>query len=227
MSSASPSKPPRPTRDRLLSAALEHVPADGWSDTALIRARRALGLPRDAERLLVPGGGRELLEEWARARIAAASSRLADERLRGTTRRVERGVSLLLEELEAQPELTARASARLLLPDAAPLAVRLLGLAADAVWSAVPDTSTDYNWYTKRAILSGVLAATLLQHKRDTSPAKRDTRAVLARHLERAVMLGRFGGRGVRFALDMPERAFVRARAAQSSQSSQSSAPER
>lgn len=36
-----------------------------------------------------------------------------------------------------------------------------LWAAADAIWSALGDKSTDFNWYTKRTILSGVLGSTL------------------------------------------------------------------
>ena len=36
-----------------------------------------------------------------------------------------------------------------------------LWAAADAIWTALGDTSTDFNWYTKRTILSGVLGTTL------------------------------------------------------------------
>ena len=36
-----------------------------------------------------------------------------------------------------------------------------LWAAADAIWAALGDKSTDYNWYTKRMTLSAVLASTL------------------------------------------------------------------
>jgi ubiquinone biosynthesis protein COQ9 len=36
-----------------------------------------------------------------------------------------------------------------------------LWAAADAIWATLGDKSTDFNWYTKRTILSGVIGSTL------------------------------------------------------------------
>jgi ubiquinone biosynthesis protein COQ9 len=40
---------------------------------------------------------------------------------------------------------------------------------ADAIWTALGDTSDDLNWYTKRATLSGVYSATVLYWLGDQS----------------------------------------------------------
>ena len=39
---------------------------------------------------------------------------------------------------------------------------RAIGSTADHIWRALGDTSEDYNWYTKRATLSGVYSSTVL-----------------------------------------------------------------
>ena len=64
-------------------------------------------------------------------------------------------------------------------------AARKLGWrAADAMWRAAGDTATDYNHYTKRAILVGVYAATITVFLDDESEGQADTRAFLARRID-------------------------------------------
>ena len=63
-------------------------------------------------------------------------------------------------------------------------AARLGWHAADAMWRAAGDTATDYNHYTKRAILGSVYAATLLIFVNDDSEDWAETRAFLARRIE-------------------------------------------
>ena len=55
---------------------------------------------------------------------------------------------------------------------------------ADAIWTALGDTSTDLNWYTKRATLSAVYAATVLFWLGDDSPDHQATWDFLDRRIE-------------------------------------------
>jgi len=52
------------------------------------------------------------------------------------------------------------------------------------MWRLAGDRATDYNHYTKRAILAGIYAATLQVFAHDTSEDKADTRAFLDRRIE-------------------------------------------
>ena len=47
-------------------------------------------------------------------------------------------------------------------PQAAAAALQRLAELVDDVWAAAGDTSSDYNWYTKRALLAGVYTSTEL-----------------------------------------------------------------
>jgi ubiquinone biosynthesis protein COQ9 len=55
---------------------------------------------------------------------------------------------------------------------------------ADVMWRLAGDTATDYNHYTKRAILAGIYAATLAVFADDTSEGKVDTHAFLDRRID-------------------------------------------
>nr|HRK71172.1 COQ9 family protein [Micropepsaceae bacterium] len=51
------------------------------------------------------------------------------------------------------------------------------------VWRAIGDTSTDFNFYSKRAILSGVISSTMMFWFSDDSENYADTRAFLDRRI--------------------------------------------
>jgi ubiquinone biosynthesis protein COQ9 len=55
---------------------------------------------------------------------------------------------------------------------------------ADAIWSALGDTSQDINWYTKRATLSAVYGATVLYWLGDDSLGAQATWEFLDRRIE-------------------------------------------
>ena len=55
---------------------------------------------------------------------------------------------------------------------------------ADAIWDALGDPSDDFNWYSKRAILSGVYGAVALYWLNDDSEDKAATWAFLDRRID-------------------------------------------
>ena len=71
----------------------------------------------------------------------------------------------------------------LALPHHMPQGARLLWDSADAIWRWAGDTATDFNFYTKRALLAGVYAATTLYWLDDRSPDSVDTQSFLDRRL--------------------------------------------
>ena len=74
--------------------------------------------------------------------------------------------------------------------DHAPLAMRLLYETVDGIWYAAGDSATDFSFYSKRATLAGIYAATLLYWLGDRSPGFSDTRAFLDRRLAGVARLG-------------------------------------
>ena len=68
------------------------------------------------------------------------------------------------------------------------------GQLADTIWRAAGDTSTDFNWYTKRALVVGVYIATELFMLTDRSEGWGETWASLERRVDDAMRLGRNAG---------------------------------
>ena len=98
--------------------------------------------------------------------------------------RIASAVLARLDALKPHKEAARRACAFLMLPPNVALGMRLVYQTVDAMWRAVGDTSTDFNFYTKRAILAGVYSSTLLRWFNDESADEGDTRAFLDARIE-------------------------------------------
>ncbi len=172
-------------RDALLLALLPDVPFDGWSRRALRDAAKRIGVSAAEAEALFPGGARDLIAAFSRWADRAMLERLEQRDLAAMKihERVAAGVMTRLEILAPYREPVRRAFAILALPHNAPLAARLLYETVDAIWYAAGDEATDFNFYTKRTLLGGVYAATMLYWLEDRSPDAEATRDFLDRRL--------------------------------------------
>ena len=173
-------------RDEMIDAVLAQVPFDGWTDRALAKAAEALGLERAYARLVFPGAAAEVLEAAARRADALMLEELeaagiGEMRIRD---RIRSAVMARLLVMDDHREAVERSMAYLALPQNGALALKLLYRTVDAMWVAAGDTATDYNFYTKRAILAGVYSSTLLIWLHDRSEGYADTRAFLDRRID-------------------------------------------
>lgn len=172
-------------KDALLDAAVMHVPFDGWSEDALRAAATDCGMDITAARALFPRGGVDMALAFHQRGDRALAARLAEEDL-GHLRfrdRVAYAVRLRIEIAEDR-ELVRRGTTLFALPPYAADGVRALWGTADTIWTALGDTSEDYNWYTKRATLSGVYSATVLYWLGDDSPGAQATWNFLDRRID-------------------------------------------
>src|SRR5215471_19142205 len=164
-------------RPRLAAAAIGEVPFEGWSAAALRRAGHDLGLtPGDVEDAF-PGGARDLIEYWAALNDEHMIEGLAKVDLGAfkLRQRVSLAIRLRLTHIATQREAMRRSLSFLALPQNAALGARLLYRTVDTIWYAVGDRSTDASFYTKRALLAGVYAATVLYWIDDRSDGAEET----------------------------------------------------
>jgi ubiquinone biosynthesis protein COQ9 len=173
------------SRRAILAAALAHVPFDGWTQTALNAGAADAGLSADNVLLVFPDGPIEAVEFWSgdadRAMLEAlASHDLATLR---TAERVALAVRLRLQALIAHREALRRALGLLALPHNALRAAPLGWRTVDAIWWAAGDRATDFNFYSKRLLLSGVYGATVLFFLEDRSANCTATWAFLERRI--------------------------------------------
>lgn len=159
--------------DRLLEAALIHVPFDGWSTATLQAAAQDADISPELAKALFPRGAVDLALAYHRAGDAEMARLFAAEAAEGThdelrySEKVARAIRLRLEI--ADKELVRRGAALFALPQHTADGARAVWGSADAIWTALGDTSDDLNWYSKRATLSGVYSSVVLYWLGDDS----------------------------------------------------------
>ena len=184
-------------RDAILSEALKGAAFDGFTPLALERAASAAGRSRADLAAAFPGGPIDVLRWWS-ARADEAAAAAAGERREPPLKireKVAAAVEARLAFLRPHKEAARRAAAYLSLPHNAPEAARLIWATADAIWRAIGDPSTDFNFYSKRAILSGVLSATFARWLADDSADEAATKAFLAARIDNVMQFEKLKAR--------------------------------
>jgi ubiquinone biosynthesis protein COQ9 len=206
-----------PLRERLIDAAIAHVPFDGWGDKALVAGAQDLGVDAALARNAFSGGAIEMIEFHSRLgdRRMVADFEQADKTGLKLREKVALSIRLRLAANAAHREAIRRALTILALPVHAPLAARLLYRTVDAIWYGIGDRSTDYNFYTKRMLLAGVYSTTLLHWINDKSPESTETWAFLDRRIAEVMLIPKAMGRLGKLVEKLPDPLrFLRRRAA-------------
>ncbi|KAK4464230.1 COQ9-domain-containing protein [Cladorrhinum samala] len=191
-----PPGPFTPAELSLLSSAYAHVPLHGFSPASLALGARDQNLLDISPSFLSSGDPAFSLIHYHlyNARNALASKK--DSLFQGTeaVMTVEEKVEALTwARLKSNEKVIGKwqeALAILAMPSYAPTAVKELALLADEIYHLAGDLSVDPSWYTKRASLSAIYAASELFMTTDASPGFQETRAFLRRRLDEAATAG-------------------------------------
>lgn len=188
----------RDALDRLLEAALPHIAFDGWTRAAFEAGAEDAGLdPMEiaiAFRKL-PDDALDHFADWAdRAMLAdiRADDSFPDARIR---EKIALGVRMRLDRLEPHRDAVQRSVGLLSRPSRGPLATRLVWRTSDRLWTEAGDTATDFNHYSKRALLSAIFGSTTLYWLNDTSVGHDATWDFLSRRIETVLKIGGRAGR--------------------------------
>ncbi len=182
-------------KNRWLEALLPHVAFDGWTRESAEIAAKEAGLSKQEQALAAPGGILDLLNHFfdrAEGALLAGldEADLSDLGVRGS---VALGVRLWLDALDPHREPVRRAAQRAFLPwRTGPAAGRAWSV-ADAIWSGIGDTSTDYNKYSKRGILAASLPPIVFAWTDGADGDELDE--IILKHLTRAMKVGQTGGK--------------------------------
>jgi ubiquinone biosynthesis protein COQ9 len=170
-------------RDRLAEAVAHEAAFSGWTQLALRDAGEKAGVAADAQRLF-PGGPIDVLSHLSRRAdertVEALEQQGGELKVRD---RIALGVKLRIQNTVGGKESVRRGLSLLALPFNGPLALKLLYRTTDAIWYAAGDTSTDFNFYSKRALLAGVFSSTLFYWLNDRSEGDQATWDFLDRRI--------------------------------------------
>jgi ubiquinone biosynthesis protein COQ9 len=172
-------------RDALAPRIPAHAAFDGWGAAALAMAAGEIGVPAGRARLAFSEGGSQMVDAWFDWIDKAMLGALPPEKVAAMKVR-DRIKALLLfrfETLAPHREALRRGLALLALPGNALAGAGLAWRSADRIWRLAGDEATDFNHYSKRAILIGVYGSTTLVFLDDQSEDMAETRAFLDRRI--------------------------------------------
>lgn len=170
--------------DRLLAAA---IGPETWR-LASLRDH----VDPDAD-LMFPAGPAEMIEAWfdlGDRRLLEHAVEVRIGEIPSLSRRIRALVLARIAIDRAHLVPTRRALTILALPGHGAVATRALARTVDTIWRSAGDRSADFSWYTKRASLAAIYAATVLYAIGDDRPDA-DVEAFLDRRLARAAAAGR------------------------------------
>jgi len=160
--------------EEIYQAALEYVYDHGWSREAIAAGAEEVGLPSVAHGLF-PGGAVDLITMFYQRCNEEMAERLAEQvaamepgELKIRTFVVE-AMKMRLQMLEPYIDNWAEAMGIMALPQNALKGWSNLGDLADEIWYQTGDTSTDFNWYTKRLSVGAIYKASEIFMLQDES----------------------------------------------------------
>ena len=168
---------------------------DGWNETALVAAAEMAGAEPDVAKLAFPAGrgitpgasrAMDMIDAWVETVDLAMAEEWPAERLAPlkVRERIRTLIAFRLEHVEPIDEAVRRAMAIMAMPQNVPRSVQLGWRSADIMWRLAGDTATNYNHYTKRAILAGIYSATLAVFVNDDSDGRARTYEFLDRRID-------------------------------------------
>lgn len=183
-------------KNQILEGALKDVPFDGWSWDVVLAAAKKSEHEANMAHAVFPNKLQDVLiyfSEWVDQQMVEKLQEINidDMRIRD---RVHQGVMTRFEVLEPHKEAVRSALSYWMIPTRKITAGKLMWQAADHIWIWAGDTATDYNHYTKRGLLSGILASTAYIWLNDESENYEKTKAFLDRRINNVLKIGKAAG---------------------------------
>ncbi len=172
--------------NEIITHALPLVPFDGWNTVTLGKAAVEAGYKKTDIVRIFPGGAIDAVDTYCRmcdAQMLEALSHYNLDTMK-IRARITRAVRLHLELQTPYREAVRKTVAMHSLPFYAHRGLRALYETVDNIWYGIGDTSTDFNFYSKRLTLAAVYSSTLLVWLDDQTPGQEATWAFLDRRIE-------------------------------------------
>ena len=198
-------------QDKILDAALLHVPFDGFSIRSLNAAVKDAGIDGGLLALAFPRGGIDLARSYSRRcdkRMLEAleASDLKSLKIR---ERIATAIRTRLSLASSEREVVRRLVQTFALPHHLADGLEALYQTVDAMWQAAGDSATDFNFYTKRMTLAAVYSATVLTWLNDTSEDCVQSWAFLDRRIEDVMRIEAAKARVRDMTRDFPDLAAI------------------
>ncbi|MCT4635893.1 MAG: COQ9 family protein [Rickettsiales bacterium] len=184
----------------ILTDFLKNAPFDRWSYSNLKKSAEDCGFSEGYTELLFPKGIKSLTEYFHQL----MNKQMEEEYLKGPIpSKISDKIAWLIEL-----KLKAYSSYRLAIPslmqyNLIPINIcqsqKFIWQSCSRMWYLAGDNSTDYNHYTKRAILEYVYSTSLMFWLSDESPNYIDTKEFIAKKIKQVLGIGKWKESALRF----------------------------
>lgn len=184
-------------KNKILAAALNEVAFEGWTQSVLMDATEKAGYKPDMAVAVFPEGVTDLVayfSEWADAQMLAQLAKIDPEDLR-VRARVAKAAMIRFEILAPHKEALREAAKFWARPFRSLRAKQVIWQTADHIWTWAGDTATDYNRYTKRGLLFGVLTTTTLYWLSKNEASLEEVETFLRARIENVLKIGQAGSK--------------------------------
>ena len=151
------------TRKKILKDIKTLVIKDGWNDQLFFNYSKISNFSNEEINALFPEGYKTLIDmylEEINLKMTKNSEKINLIRLR-THERVRELVKLRLNIMLKEKKLVKKTFIHLLLPFNHKIAYKNLYRTVDQIWFLAGDSSTDFNFYSKRLILATIYTSTI------------------------------------------------------------------
>lgn len=183
--------------DRILISLLPDVPFDGWTWDGVKKAAIGAGFDADMAQAVFPNRVSDVLKhfsDWADRQMLEHLQEIQTQDMR-IRERIQIAVMTRMNVLYPYKEAVRAGAGFWMRPTQKMAGGKILWKSADKIWNWAGDDATDYNHYTKRALLSGVIATTMMAWLQDESGDLKETENFLARRIENVLMIGGSAGK--------------------------------
>ena len=184
-------------QNKILHEALKDIAFDGLNWQTILRAAEKSGYDADVATTVFPDKVTSFLTYFSAWIDEAMLEKLkeTDPEEMKIRERVRHGVWVRLNILEPHKEIIRLSINYWMNPLRKPQAAKMVWKTADHIWKWAGDNAIDYNKYTKRALLTGVISATTLAWVNDRSDDHQKTADFLDRRIDNVLVVGKLAGR--------------------------------
>ncbi len=178
---------------KILYAWLEDIPFDDVRWESLLHSAEQIGYDKALVRNLFPQRIPQALSDLSHSFDQTMLKKLEsiDIKPLAIRERVKTATMTRLTLMSAHKEASRKIMGYWANPLRGLQAKKNIWRSADTIWTWVGDTSTDYNYYTKRTLLSAVLGTTYLFWIQDTDKTLDKTESFLIRRIENVLQFGK------------------------------------
>ncbi len=184
-------------QEKILQEALKDIPFDGLNWDVIVRASEKVGYDSDVVGSVFPdkiSGFLKYFSAWTDNQMLEALKNTNPDAMK-VRERVRLAVWTRLELLEPYKEVVRLSLSYWINPLNKPAAAKMVWTTSDKIWKWAGDTAKDYNKYTKRGLLSGVITTTTLAWLNDKSPDHQKASNFLDRRIDNVLAVGKVAGK--------------------------------